>query len=631
DMGVAHPPGYPLFLMLSKLFTLVLPFKTIAWRVNLFSAVCDALAAVILFRTVLLWTRSRLSGFLSVGLFAFSPLIWHYAVITEVFGLNNLFVALLCFLLVQIAKAESAALARRWLYRAAFVFGLGMTNQHTLVLVGLPMSGVALWSVLQRTNYKKGHLILLRVVGCYFLGLLPYLYLPLAAEHAPRIFWGDVSNFEGFFKHLLRKEYGTFRLALNGEAPDLLKGLGLYTQALFSESFFGAGMLLAIIGWVSFWRGNRWRVALFAMMLGFVVYCGVFHSLANLDLKSARSFEVQRRFWQESNFFVFLWAGLGFSVLHRRFRWAPLVGLVLILAQFGFNFRSENQSNAWAMEEFGRAMLNSLPEDAIVVSEGDDFTNPLRYVQMSEKVRPDVVILDRQLMKAPWFVPVVRKQFPQVEFPGLYYSWYDIFGAFGFKEFFEANISRHPIFLDYVSLLPSGDNLKPDDSWLSSFELLPHGYFLQVVKEGGSYDPEKLLRIHRIAKAGFEPPSLGETNIRKGSPQADLTVFSWDGDFLATTYVMHNLALKRTRSEGFYRASLNYLKEQVAQKEPLKDEPLHIPRNFCRIYMDWKLQYPEDFSLFRDEAKRVCLAFVEHPLAKDNPEAPVFRQMLQGL
>src|SRR5262245_48960660 len=56
-LGVAHPPGYPLFTMLGKLFSL-LPFSTIAWRINLLSAVCDAGAAALLLLATARWTRT---------------------------------------------------------------------------------------------------------------------------------------------------------------------------------------------------------------------------------------------------------------------------------------------------------------------------------------------------------------------------------------------------------------------------------------------------------------------------------------------------------------------------------------------------------------------------------------------
>ena len=42
-LGIAHPPGYPVYTLLGKLFTF-LPFGTIAGRINLMTAILGALA-----------------------------------------------------------------------------------------------------------------------------------------------------------------------------------------------------------------------------------------------------------------------------------------------------------------------------------------------------------------------------------------------------------------------------------------------------------------------------------------------------------------------------------------------------------------------------------------------------------
>src|SRR5207248_4772115 len=91
-MGVAHPPGYPLFTMLAKLFTLF-PFGTVAWRVNLLSAICDTAATIIILLAVRRWARNQWAGVLAAGLFPFSPLISRYVIVVVVFVLNNLIVA----------------------------------------------------------------------------------------------------------------------------------------------------------------------------------------------------------------------------------------------------------------------------------------------------------------------------------------------------------------------------------------------------------------------------------------------------------------------------------------------------------------------------------------------------------
>jgi hypothetical protein len=48
-LGVPHPSGYPTYTLLAWMFSQI-PLGTIAWRVNLLSAVCAALSAGLLCR-----------------------------------------------------------------------------------------------------------------------------------------------------------------------------------------------------------------------------------------------------------------------------------------------------------------------------------------------------------------------------------------------------------------------------------------------------------------------------------------------------------------------------------------------------------------------------------------------------
>src|SRR5512133_2791925 len=124
--GVAPPPGYPLFSILGKLFSL-LPWGSVAWRVNLLSATCGAGAAVLLFLAVCRWTKAPWAGLLSAGLFAFSPLAWRYAVTAEVFALNDLLLAAMLLLAARHAEARDV----KGLIAFAAVAGLGLSNHHT--------------------------------------------------------------------------------------------------------------------------------------------------------------------------------------------------------------------------------------------------------------------------------------------------------------------------------------------------------------------------------------------------------------------------------------------------------------------------------------------------------------------
>ena len=102
--GALHPPGYPLYTLLGKLF-LCLPFGEPALRMNLFSAICGVAAAVMLQRAAARWSGSPWAGVLAAAWFAFSAIVWEHAVGAEVFSLHHVFVAALLWIAVAYAQS----------------------------------------------------------------------------------------------------------------------------------------------------------------------------------------------------------------------------------------------------------------------------------------------------------------------------------------------------------------------------------------------------------------------------------------------------------------------------------------------------------------------------------------------
>src|SRR2546426_7210537 len=268
--GVAHPPGYPLYTMLAKLFTFI-PFGTIAWRVNLLSAVCDSAAAVIILLAVRRWTRNEWAGLLAAGLFAFSPLVWRYAAVAEVFALNNLIVALMLYSAIRYAEGYE----RKFAYLTAFFFGLGMSNHHTSLFFGLP---IMFWILVTGRRELCKFRELLIVAACFLVGLLPYAYLPLADTRVVAVSWGNTSTLNGFLTHVLRREYGTLQLgAYRQDATgNFFRGLDAYFSAA-PENIFYVGIVFALVGLSDhLYRKVKTGLAL-ATVVSFCLYLIVFH------------------------------------------------------------------------------------------------------------------------------------------------------------------------------------------------------------------------------------------------------------------------------------------------------------------------------------------------------------------
>ena len=184
-LGIAHPTGYPLYLLLGKLFSL-LPLGTVAWRLNLASAVYGALAAGVVFRLALDVLRRplpALAGALALGL---APIFWSQAIAAEVYTLHALLVAAALWLMVRLVLGDGrrATDRRKAVVALAFVSGLALTNHLTAVFL-LPPAALAIALRLLRDR-RDGHDLAVRPVMrvlpialAFLAPLALYLYLPL--------------------------------------------------------------------------------------------------------------------------------------------------------------------------------------------------------------------------------------------------------------------------------------------------------------------------------------------------------------------------------------------------------------------------------------------------------------------
>jgi len=152
--GVPHPPGYPIWTVYTWLFTKILPFSNIAWRVAVSSAFAAAMSAgmvamlvsrgsaLILDSVDLLKDRdvtldkwiSLVTGFVSGMLLGFNGYIWSQAVIVEVYTIAvwSLMGVLFC-----LKKYTWFPHQRRHLYIACFLFGICLCNHQTLIVAAM--------------------------------------------------------------------------------------------------------------------------------------------------------------------------------------------------------------------------------------------------------------------------------------------------------------------------------------------------------------------------------------------------------------------------------------------------------------------------------------------------------------
>jgi hypothetical protein len=510
--GVAHPSGYPLHTLLATLLA-SLPVGSVAWRVNLLSALGDAGAAVLIFRAVTLLRSDLAAGLLAAGAFAFAPLVWPYAITAEVFALNNVFAAGLLYwsarALREAATAGAAPLTTLGL--AAFWMGLGLSNHHTLVFYAIPFGLLVLGLAGRRLTRPPVAALL---AGSAAAGFLPYLYLPLAAARPAVVTWGDASTWTGFLTHFFRTEYGTFRLADEtvGAAGSLGARLALFGQAVARASFYAVVPLAAAaLAGLRHAGPLRRFVALWTAALTF--YVVVFCCLANVRLDDPLHLFMQERFWQQALVVLAAFMGLGMVELGqvvpaRAWAWArwPLAA-ALPVALLVVNLAAVRAHANPLVRDYGEAVLRSVPADGILLVTGDDLIGSVRYVRQVEGLRPDVYVIPTGIVTLPWFRKVAARHMPDLVLPPT---------PFTFRQFLDANLPRRPVVV--CNRVP----------WLRTLEeayaLWPRGLVEEVLPRGS--EPELLPWVARNDEsfARFDP-----------APAETFPAWTWEHG-LATIY-----------------------------------------------------------------------------------------------
>ena len=105
-LGIAHPSGYPLYTLLGKLATAIIPFRDPAGRANLLSALAAALAIAILYLVARRFAGSRPAAAVATAAFAISPAWWSQATLAEVYALHGLLMILFIYLLLRWEEAR---------------------------------------------------------------------------------------------------------------------------------------------------------------------------------------------------------------------------------------------------------------------------------------------------------------------------------------------------------------------------------------------------------------------------------------------------------------------------------------------------------------------------------------------
>lgn len=408
-LGIAHPPGYPLYTLLAHPFSyLPISVGSPASRINFFSALTHAATLSLFFLVVFKLTRNRFVAFAATLVLGFSYTFWLYSLLAEVFALNDLLVLAIIYLALSVTRGRLKIKIFAFL---AFLFGLGLSNHHSIVLL-LPALAFLLWPRLKTLILGRSLWEILRTLFilllAFLLGLSPYLYILGRSKTAViPVAWSYPSDFSSLLSLFLRQDYGTF-LPYQGADPTLASLADKVNQIInyfrfLLDDFLWPSLLLFALGVVSGIKKDR-RVTT-SLLLGFVASL-FFLTYANFPFSefTGTTLTILERFYLLPNLFFALILGLGLKYAFAlalkipvlRLLPVPLVTLYLLILFFR-NFPLVNQSDNFLAWRLARNILTSLPPRTILMPLGDVPTFLTMYVRYVEGFRPDVEIWSTNL------------------------------------------------------------------------------------------------------------------------------------------------------------------------------------------------------------------------------------------
>ncbi len=431
-LGIPHRPGFPLYILLARIFSLS-PLGDVFTRINFFSAICGAAAlGLFAFASIRLLSRSVKQqwpvlsvGFLGAVAILTTYSVWIQAVRAEVYALNLLIVCVLYTLLVtaSVSDAKSGGIRTRNIYAAAFLFGLGLGGHHATLLSTAPAFVILIWSLLGRRFWRPGFLLIF--TSMIFLGLSIYLYLPLRAALSPTLAWGwsDSSLGPGAETVLA---FDAFSYLANISLPVVFSKMRQSMQ-LIGVTLGWPVIVLALVGFaINFGRAWRWVVFSLLLILGNLLCVGILATefiewnadLHGYLLPSILAFTIGILFGL--HFFLHRGTGLLDRVMRGSYiRTAAKTGLAAIAVTFAVTptmlaWPLCDLSDNFLARDLGQETLVNVPHKSVIMIDNTNWNFVLRGLQLAAEVRPDVAIVNRGLLPAPWYRHQCHRRYPEL-------------------------------------------------------------------------------------------------------------------------------------------------------------------------------------------------------------------------
>jgi hypothetical protein len=363
---------------------------------------------------------------------AFSSTWWSQSTSIEVYPVHLFLVPIVLTFFLRMLRNEETEKVERDGKLFALVLALSFANHMTTVL----LAPACLYMFFARYGFARlSWRRILHLAPFFLAGLAVYLYMPIRSAMFPPMDWGHPSTLGAFLRHVTGGQYKIWMFTGGGAAA---KQWSYFWQRVPHE-FTIVGALLALTGIYGMFMcgvARRTHVLAFTLLLFF----GCLLYAINYDIHDIDSYFLL------AFLAVALWVGAGLlrvaQVVVVTFRSRSLsedsakssdslpnanrglkptttiaIAAALLGAfEIGMNYSEVDESGNYFVEDMTKNMLTNLPPNAIVFSTLWDFwVSGAFYYQMVEHLRPDVLVIDKAMLRdRPWYYAQLAQRAPEV-------------------------------------------------------------------------------------------------------------------------------------------------------------------------------------------------------------------------
>lgn len=505
--GIAHPPGYPIYVILGNLLSR-LAFSTVAWRVTLLSAVSMAGAGFFIYRTLVLWFRSSIPPLVATLSFSFAYIVWLFASVPEVFGLYVFFVAIFTYLATRIHLSLSRAALKKYLYLLSFLSGLALSHHHAIVFFIPSWFFLVQKRIRQEWSKIASAKTIALVLFLFLSGLLPYLHPILAAKNQAPVFWNRPDTLSGFIRLITRAEYGSFIVG-HFVAKDAYYRFGQllnFFETIFYD-FAVLGVFLIFLGFIYLFFRRRDLFYFTCLSIGIG---GLFFSFyASFPIHINFVIATFERFLLPTYLLltipltagliaiihlfekVFSYLSFKTSFAHRLATLSTLLFFLYPLKLIWVNSpKILPLKSDFTAEHMADDILSTVPQGGIVALSDDTYLFDTQYVYFTNPIYQDRFLFHLDKLTKPEHRQQLAKQFPSLTFPESNLKGYDYL-----RLFVETNNDNHPFFANDTFELPP------------AFEWVHIGILKRVYRKTNSPDIPEIEKQNELLWLKYHDPS----------------------------------------------------------------------------------------------------------------------------